>query len=162
MGEEAPRPPPMNMASKPNAGTRGVPIPGMARSVPPPQDDDEDDFPQKSHQVCLFHLHHNLQGLLSPKRTKRRRGQTHPSVLLCQSDEPLPPHLCEHLRKDFHHHQCLSLLLLELFPKQLTSRMNLKMRMTTQREVPLRLLLRRHSALQLRNNPQAVLVASVL
>ena len=44
--DSAPEPPPLDTASKPNAGARGVPIPGL----PQRQEEPEDEAPQESHQ----------------------------------------------------------------------------------------------------------------
>ncbi|KAF2009877.1 hypothetical protein BU24DRAFT_400390 [Aaosphaeria arxii CBS 175.79] len=45
---DAPAPPPMDMSSKPNAGARGVPMPGLPSR--PAEPEDEDDVPATQHQ----------------------------------------------------------------------------------------------------------------
>lgn len=45
----APVPPPMDLSSKPNAGARGVPIPGLSQPPAPQAHDVEDDVPEEEH-----------------------------------------------------------------------------------------------------------------
>ena len=51
--DDAPAPPPMNLSNKPNAGVRGVPMPGLPQRLPPPQEPKEpettEDHPAEEH-----------------------------------------------------------------------------------------------------------------
>ena len=44
--DDAPAPPPMNLSNKPNAGARGVPMPGLPQRPPPPQEPEEPEAPE--------------------------------------------------------------------------------------------------------------------
>lgn len=47
---QAPSAPPLDTSSKPNAGVRGVPMPGLPTRPKEPDSDDEDDVPRTQHQ----------------------------------------------------------------------------------------------------------------
>jgi hypothetical protein len=47
---KAPAPPSMDMSSKPNAGARGVPMPGLPRRPAEPEEEEEEDVPAVQHQ----------------------------------------------------------------------------------------------------------------